>query len=72
MQGGPLPDELLESSQVGRAADPDRLAVWVCALAGYFLGNALLPAPSGLPTVREFQRAQGVVALDWLRRLTGW
>jgi aminoglycoside phosphotransferase len=72
MQGGPPPDDVLAMSAIGRAADPGDLAVWICALTGYFLGHALLAPPPGLPTVREFQYAQGVIALDWLRRLTGW
>ncbi len=31
-----------------------------------------LPDPPGLPTLRAFQLGQGLVALDWLRRRTGW
>jgi aminoglycoside phosphotransferase len=72
MQGGPKPEELLAASAVGRTAGHDELTAWVCALAGYFVGHSLLPAPPGLPTVRAFQAAQGVVAVEWLRGLTGW
>ena len=28
--------------------------------------------PPGLPTVRAFQAAQGVIALEWLRQRLGW
>jgi hypothetical protein len=28
--------------------------------------------PPGLPTLRAFRLGQGVVALGWLRRRTGW
>jgi hypothetical protein len=38
----------------------------LCALAGYFTSQALLPPPPGLPTVRAFQAAQGQVARRWL------
>ncbi|WP_188190961.1 aminoglycoside phosphotransferase family protein [Nonomuraea sp. SYSU D8015] len=65
MQGGPPPHELF--------TDPDpAVTAVVAAMAGYFVRQARQPAPPGLPTIREFQRAQGVVALDWLRRRTGW
>ncbi|MFI7698438.1 aminoglycoside phosphotransferase family protein [Nonomuraea sp. NPDC049480] len=65
MQGGPPPHELL--------TDPDpAVTSVVAALAGYFVRQSRQPDPPGLPTVREFQRAQGVVALDWVRRRTGW
>lgn len=65
MQGGPPPHELLP--------DPDpAITAVLAALAGYFVRHGRLPAPPGLPTLRPFQRAQGVVALGWLRRRTGW
>jgi aminoglycoside phosphotransferase (APT) family kinase protein len=72
MQGGPPPAALLASSAIGRSVPHDELTAWLCALAGYFVGKSLEPAPSGLPTVRAFQAAQGVVALAWLKELTGW
>ncbi|WP_049562407.1 phosphotransferase [Nonomuraea sp. SBT364] len=65
MQGGPPPHELLPDP------DPD-ITKGVVALAGYFVRQARQPAPPGLPTLRAFQRAQGVVALEWLRERTGW
>ncbi|GAA3528755.1 hypothetical protein GCM10022419_004480 [Nonomuraea rosea] len=65
MQGGPAPHELF--------ADPDPgVTSVVAALTGFFVRHGPLPDPPGLPTVRAFQRAQGVVALDWLKRRTGW
>jgi hypothetical protein len=48
------------------AAEEDVDAVLV-GLLGYFLHAARLPAPPGLPTLRAFQRAQGVAVLAWLR-----
>ncbi|MDA0632492.1 phosphotransferase [Nonomuraea sp. MCN248] len=65
MQGGPPPHELLP--------DPDPAVTAVLAgLAGYFVRQSRQPSPPGLPTVRGFQHAQGVVALEWLRHRTGW
>ncbi|MGI5284168.1 phosphotransferase [Nonomuraea polychroma] len=65
MQGGPPPHELF--------SDPDAAVTAVlAALTGYFVRQSRQPDPPGIPTVREFQRAHGVIALDWLRRRTGW
>jgi Ser/Thr protein kinase RdoA (MazF antagonist) len=65
MQGGPPPHELF--------TDPDpRVTQVIAALTGYFVSRSRMPAPPGLPTLRAFQRAQGVVALEWLKRRTGW
>jgi hypothetical protein len=44
----------------------------VAAVAGFMIRGSRLPAPPGLPTVRAFQRDQGVPALEWLKRRTGW
>ncbi|MFC4111436.1 aminoglycoside phosphotransferase family protein [Nonomuraea zeae] len=65
MQGGPAPHELF--------TDPDpAITAVVAALTGYFVRQSRLPGPPGIPTVRAFQRAQGAVALDWLKQRTGW
>ncbi|MGN9786732.1 phosphotransferase [Nonomuraea sp. ZG12] len=65
MQGGPPPHELF--------SDPDPgVTKVIAALTGYFVSQGRQPPPPGLPTLRAFQRAQGVVALEWLRRRTGW
>ncbi len=70
MQGGPEPEELLRRS--GITTDPDALTAIIAAIAGYFTQRALLPPPSGLPTLRAFQDAQGIVARRWLAHRTGW
>ena len=69
MQGGPLPQELLAMTAAGRAASPDAVLSLACALAGYFTEVSLRPVESGLPTVREFQAAQGVVARRWVAEM---
>lgn len=47
------------------AADREVDAV-LAGLLGYLVHAARLPAPQGLPTVRDFQRAQGRATLAWL------
>lgn len=49
---------------------PDRFGVDEMAplIAGFFAAHAGLPKPAGAPRVREFQRAQAEVALDWVER----
>ncbi|MFF2851409.1 aminoglycoside phosphotransferase family protein [Streptomyces sp. NPDC058001] len=66
-QGGPEPEATFTGHPLGRAADPDAVTTALAALAGFFVSHARRPAPPGLPTVRAFQHAQGVAALDWLR-----
>lgn len=68
MQGGPPAWEAFEAHPLGRDAPPDGVLPFVAALAGFFVQRAGLPPPPGLPTLREFQRAQGVETLAWLRR----
>lgn len=70
MQGGPEPEEILRRS--GSDTDPDAVNAIVAAVAGLFTHRALLPPPPGLPTLRAFQDAQGVVARRWLAQRTGW
>lgn len=72
MQGGPAPEDLISRHPAVQKADPAAITAVVCTLAGYFTQRALLPPPPGLPTVRAFQAAQGIVARDWLAQRTGW
>jgi aminoglycoside phosphotransferase (APT) family kinase protein len=69
MQGGPQLPELLALSRHGRSVPRGSLTAVLCALAGYFTRQALLPPPPGLPTLRAFQAAQGAVARRWLAEL---
>jgi aminoglycoside phosphotransferase (APT) family kinase protein len=71
MQGGPQPEELLARSAVARAANPDDITAFVAAMAGFFTFQSLLTPPPGLPTLRQFQAAQGDVARRWLDERTG-
>jgi hypothetical protein len=69
MQGGPEPAGLLARSHAGRNVSRESLAAVVCAVAGYFTERSLQPPPPGLPTVRQFQAAQGEVTRRWLATL---
>jgi hypothetical protein len=72
MQGGPEPWKVFDAHPVSKDADGEAVTAYVAGLAGFFLWGAAQPPPPGLPTLREFQRAQGVHALRWLRHRTGW
>jgi hypothetical protein len=72
LQGGPPPEEILAGHPLARGADPAAITAVLAALAGYFVHASRQSAPLGLPTVRAFQRAQGAVALEWLKLRAGW
>jgi aminoglycoside phosphotransferase (APT) family kinase protein len=67
MQGGPKPWEVFDSHPVSRDAPGERVDAVLAAVAGFFVYASAQPPPPGLPTLRDFQRAQGVEALAWLR-----
>ena len=71
MQGGPPPEQVVARHPAARTADPAHITAAVAAVAGYFTHRALQPPAPGLPTLREFQAAQGVVARDWLAQRAG-
>jgi hypothetical protein len=71
MQGGSSPEEFLKRFDLSGISD-EAIDAALCSLAGFFVVGALEPPPPGLPTVRAFQAAQGVVAVRWLRERTGW
>ena len=72
MQRGPMPWEIFDIHPVAQGVDPNRVTAVVAAIAGFFIGQSRLPAPPGLPTLRRFQLEQGLPALEWMKRRTGW
>ncbi len=66
LDGGPPPADAFAAHPTGRRADPAAVDAYVVALAGYFTRQSLLPPPPGLPTVRAFQAAQGLITRGWL------
>jgi hypothetical protein len=64
-------DSALASHGVFLTATADNVNGYLSGLAAYFVDAARQPPPSGLPTVRAFQRRQGEAVIGWLReRLT--
>ncbi|NUO60097.1 MAG: phosphotransferase [Hamadaea sp.] len=72
MHGGGDPEALWSAHPLSREADPGAVDSVLATLAGYFLARAVLPPVPLLPTLRDFQRAQGEVALRWLSGRRGW
>ena len=69
LHGGHDVDRLVREHAVG--ATGAQVDGFLAGLAGFFLDGARLPDPPGLPTLREFQRVQGVATLEWLARRLG-
>jgi aminoglycoside phosphotransferase (APT) family kinase protein len=72
MQGGPHSAELFDRHPVAAGADPAAVSAVLAAFTGMLLERSRQPAPPGLPTLRPFQAAQAVAALEWLRARTNW
>jgi Ser/Thr protein kinase RdoA (MazF antagonist) len=70
MQGGPPPEEVFARYPASHLADPEAVTYAVAALSGYFTRQSLQPNLPGLPTLRAFQAAQGLVARRWLAQRT--
>jgi hypothetical protein len=72
MQRGPKPWEIFDTQALSQGVSEDHVTVVLAALTGFFTWQSRQPTPPGLPTIRAFQRDQGVPALEWLKRRTGW
>jgi hypothetical protein len=68
--GPPAPEAFAATSP--EAVGPDLLGPVLAALSGYFVPHGLLPAPPGLPYLREVQAGQGAVVAAWLDSLGLW
>jgi Phosphotransferase enzyme family len=71
LYGGHDVDALLARQPLAAAAPERAVTGFLAGLTGLFLDHARRPAPTGLPTLRAFQRDQGDATLDWLRRRVG-
>lgn len=60
-------DAVWHGYRPARAAAADAVNAVLAAVAGDFLYQSLLPAPTNLPRLRSHQRAKGLAALGWLR-----
>lgn len=63
----PPPEEVFREADLAAGAPPADVTSIVAAAAGYFLCSSVLPVIPALPTLRAFQREQGLVAARWLR-----
>ena len=72
MQGGASPESIIIHHPATRQADFDAVTAAIVSLAGFFTYQALQLPPPGLPTLRQFQAAQGEVARDWVAQRLGW
>ncbi|MEV6964650.1 phosphotransferase [Hamadaea sp. NPDC051192] len=72
MHGGGDPEALWSAHPLSREPDPAAVDAVLAGLAGYFLARAAEPPVPLLPTLRDFQRAQGEVALRWLSGRRHW
>ncbi len=61
--------QLFHAHRGAAACSADAEAAMVAVLAGYFMHAGTEPDVPALPGLREFQRAQALPALDWLRSL---
>lgn len=67
--GGPDPGTVIDRYGIFDGVDADDALALCVAFAGFLVRSSQDPPPPGLPTVRDFQRAQADVALGWLRTM---
>jgi aminoglycoside phosphotransferase (APT) family kinase protein len=67
LQQGPPAETIWAANPMADQTDPDAVTAVVAAVAGYFAYKSRQPAPQGIPSVRDFQRAQAEVSISWLR-----
>jgi aminoglycoside phosphotransferase (APT) family kinase protein len=72
MHGGGDPASVWGGHPLGHEAEPDAVNTAIAGLAGFFLHRSIQPPIPLLPTIRDFQHVQGVIALDWLRDRLRW
>lgn len=75
LHGGPPPEDVIDVIGLSPQANPvnrDELMAFAAATAGGLLWYSTKPPPPGLPTVRQFQHAQGRVLLEWIGRQRRW
>lgn len=72
MHGGGDPQALWSAHPLSTRAEPEAVDAVLAGIAGFFVARSLEPPVPLLPTIREFQRVQGEVTLDWLAGRRGW
>ncbi|MEV0533382.1 hypothetical protein [Kitasatospora sp. NPDC050463] len=67
----------LAEALIGRAASwsdapPAAITSFAVAQAGYWERNSRLPAPPGVPYLRDYQARMAAVGRGWIAHRTGW
>jgi hypothetical protein len=68
MQDGGDPEDLFWSHPVSRGTEREAARSALAAVTGYLLHAAVQPPPPGIANLRQFQHAQALSSLAWLRR----
>ncbi|MCL3860481.1 aminoglycoside phosphotransferase family protein [Actinotalea sp. K2] len=68
MQGGGDPHEIFWKHPNAHGADRESVRAVLAGVTSFFVHGSVQPPPQGIPNLRTFQLAQGMAALDWLRR----
>jgi aminoglycoside phosphotransferase (APT) family kinase protein len=72
MHGGGDPEALWSAHPLSREADPQAVDALLAGAAALFISRSMGPPVPLLPTIRHFQRAQGLESLRWLASRRGW
>jgi aminoglycoside phosphotransferase (APT) family kinase protein len=72
MHGGGDIDALWRDHPLSTGVDDDAVNAAIAGATGLFIGRSLKPPVPFLPTIRQFQRAQGIAAFTWLARRMHW
>lgn len=65
--GTPPPEQTFRESSLSEVGAAGDVTAFLAAVTAYFLCSSVQPIIPALPTLRRFQRAQGLVASAWLR-----
>jgi aminoglycoside phosphotransferase (APT) family kinase protein len=71
LEGGGDPADLWARAGVSKDVAEDDVTTVLAGIAGFFVHGSVQSPPPGIPHVRAFQRAQGEIALTWLRQRLG-
>lgn len=72
LYGGHDVEQLRRANKVLAGAPADAVDAVLAGLCGYFFNAGRRPPHPALPTLKQFQRDQGVAVLGWLARRLGW
>ncbi len=72
MHGGGDVDVLWRAHPLSTGVDDDAVNAALAGAAGFFIARSLQPPVPLLPTIRQFQRAQGIATFRWLAGRLRW